>query len=313
MIDGALVVRMRKDRPLEPEPFIARTREEILSASKSKYCPVATNDALRHILKENGRFAVVGLPCHIHGIRKAEKSVKALREKIVLHIGLMCSHTVNFFGTEFLLKKLGIIREQIAEIDYRGLGWPGSMLIKLRDHSSLSIPYVGKWSAYWPVFSSFFFSPKRCTMCPDETNELADVSLGDAWLPELRHERNGVSIAVARTKNGEEILNLACSAGVIFLKPIECDRVKRSQADPLKFKKNDFRTRLAMVESAGMKIPDFKSKRNSSHGLSSFVRSLFVFFNIQASENKILQQSLIHAPFPLFRLYYGIYKFLSVI
>jgi coenzyme F420 hydrogenase subunit beta len=40
IIDGALVTRMKKDRPLEPEPFIARTREEIIEASKSKYCGV---------------------------------------------------------------------------------------------------------------------------------------------------------------------------------------------------------------------------------------------------------------------------------
>jgi coenzyme F420 hydrogenase subunit beta len=39
LIDGALVTRMKKDRPLEPEPFIARNREEIIEASKSKYCP----------------------------------------------------------------------------------------------------------------------------------------------------------------------------------------------------------------------------------------------------------------------------------
>jgi len=39
IIDGALVVRMREDQPLEPEPFIARTKEEIISTSKFKYCP----------------------------------------------------------------------------------------------------------------------------------------------------------------------------------------------------------------------------------------------------------------------------------
>ncbi|MCK4734712.1 MAG: 4Fe-4S binding protein, partial [Methanophagales archaeon] len=49
IIDGALVTRMKKDSPLEPEPFIARTREEIIEASKSKYCPVPANIALKEI------------------------------------------------------------------------------------------------------------------------------------------------------------------------------------------------------------------------------------------------------------------------
>ena len=51
LIDGALVTRMREDNPLRPEPFIARTRDEILSAAGSKYCPVATGTALKEILR----------------------------------------------------------------------------------------------------------------------------------------------------------------------------------------------------------------------------------------------------------------------
>jgi len=313
IIDGALVVRMKKSKHFETEPFIARTRKEIISASKSKYCPVATNQALRHILKEKGRFAVVGLPCHIHGIRKAEMNVRALKEKIALHIGLVCSHTVSFFGTEFLLQKLGISQEQIVGIDYRGSGRPGSMLIKLKNNSSLSFPLLGKWKAYWPIFSSFFFTPARCTMCPDQANELADVSVGDAWLPELRKERKGESIIITRMNDGEEILKQACSAGVLFLKSIECERAKRSfGADTLKFKKNDLPTRLAMINSAGMKIPDFNLKQSSSIPLTSFVRNLFVFFNVKASQNGILEKLLLFVPFQIFRLYYGVYEFLCL-
>ncbi len=60
LIDGALVTRMKKDKPLEPEPFIARTREEIIEARGSKYCPVPANVALREILEaeEGERFVV---------------------------------------------------------------------------------------------------------------------------------------------------------------------------------------------------------------------------------------------------------------
>lgn len=88
MIDGALVVGMSKDQPLIPEPFIARTKEEVISASKSKYCPVQIGAGLRYILRNDGRFAVVGLPCHIHGIRKAETVFRVLKKRIVLHVSL---------------------------------------------------------------------------------------------------------------------------------------------------------------------------------------------------------------------------------
>ncbi|MHC1595636.1 MAG: coenzyme F420 hydrogenase/dehydrogenase beta subunit N-terminal domain-containing protein [Candidatus Syntropharchaeales archaeon] len=36
LIDGALVTRMKANNPLEPEPFIARTREEIIEADEGE-------------------------------------------------------------------------------------------------------------------------------------------------------------------------------------------------------------------------------------------------------------------------------------
>jgi coenzyme F420 hydrogenase subunit beta len=313
IIDGALVTRMRGDKPLEPAPFVARTKEDVISASRSKYCPVPLNEALKYIVKEKGKFAVVGLPCHIHGIRKAEMNMKALKEKIVLHIGIMCSHTVSFSGTEFLLKKLGISGEEVSEITYRGRGWPGSMLVKLKNGSSFSIPYSGKWNAYWPIFSSFFFTPTRCLMCPDETNELADISLGDAWLPELKNDKNGQSIVMVRTKHAADILNLARDAGVVFLKPISCEKVREAQKEPLKFKKDDFEIRLALIKHYGMKTPEFNPNYNHSWSFFVFARNFFAFLNVKLSEKQVFKHLLVCVPLPLIRLYSGVYKLLCLL
>ena len=132
---------MSEVNPLEPCPFIATTKEQILAASKSKYCPVPANLALRKILesKNNDRFAVVGLPCHIHGIRKAEIVNKALREKVVLHIGIVCEGgTFNFLGTEYRLKTMGITKRDVRKIDYRGKGWPGDVPIYQLSNRKLS-------------------------------------------------------------------------------------------------------------------------------------------------------------------------------
>ena len=133
---------MKKDNPLEPEPFIARTKEEIIEASKSKYCPVPVNVAIKDILntKEGERFAIVGLPCHINGIRKAERVSEKLREKIVLHLGIFCSHSLSFQGTKFFLRRLDIKEREVVRIDYRGGGWPGKIKIELTDGRVRLIP-----------------------------------------------------------------------------------------------------------------------------------------------------------------------------
>jgi coenzyme F420 hydrogenase subunit beta len=312
IIDGAIVARMRKDQPLETEAFIARTREEVLNAAKSKYCPVAINEALKHVLKQNGRFAVVGLPCHIHGIRKAEEVYKELEKKVVLHIGLMCTHTVNFKGTEVLLEKMRIRKEQVREISYRGKGWPGEMSIKWGKHSNTSIPYMGSWNAYWSVFSFFFFTPTRCMTCPDQTNELSDISVGDAWLPELKYDRQGESIVIARTKVAAELLRCMSSAGVISISQVNTEKVKQSQSLSLKFKKDDFGARLLMLKLMGKQTPQFKPELRVSYSPISFARFLLPYLNIWSSSNKHVVRLLKQIPFSLFRLYFGIYKLLSL-
>ncbi len=146
LIDGALVTKMRADRPLEPQSFIARTREDLISAARSKYCPVPANVALNEILKAEGRFAVVGLPCHMHGIIKAEASSPKLNGKIAFHLGLMCSHSNSFLMTDFILKWLKLGREEVRKIDYRGQGWPGVMSIRASNGTQTSIPFE-KYSA----------------------------------------------------------------------------------------------------------------------------------------------------------------------
>jgi coenzyme F420 hydrogenase subunit beta len=313
LIDGALVVKMDKMNPLEPVSFIARTKEDLISASKSKYCPVSLNRGLKQILSEEGKFAVVGLPCHIHGIRKAEAALGCLKTKIVLHVGLMCSHTINFYGTDFILDLFHVRKDDVTALDYRGHGWPGALVIKHKNCSDIEIPYVGSWHSYWPVFSSFFFTPERCLSCPDQVNELADISVGDAWLPEFKHEQCGESVIVTRTSAAEDVFSLAIAKGVISVMPVSPEKIVLSQATPLQFKKTDLGGRLSFFKSLGLATPHLIPKPLSSHHPIILCRNLFATINSKLSSKKSVRKLLRYVPLPLFRLYYGFYKLLSMI
>jgi coenzyme F420 hydrogenase subunit beta len=312
IIDGAIVTRMNPNNPLESQAFIAKTKEELIDASKSKYCPVATNACLSQVLKEDGKYALVGLPCHITGARKAEATIKTLENRIVLKLGLLCSHTVDFAGINFLLKKLGINEGQVRSMTYRGKGWPGYLVIETKDNSKISIPLVGSWQAYWPLFASFFFTPMRCTMCPDQAAELADLSFGDAWLPEKRQDKKGSSIVISRTTVGQQLLKAAEKAKVITLAPLDISRVEESQHTNLRFKKDDLPYRLAFLASMGRNTPVHGELSSSAASISA-LRSMFVYSNIKAASNSRFRSILAHVPFPVIRLYYGIYKSLCKI
>jgi coenzyme F420 hydrogenase subunit beta len=313
IIDGVITTRMRKFAPLETEPFIARTKEEIIEASKSKYCPVAANVCLKEILSERGRFAAVGLPCHIHGIRKAEQENKKLKKKIVLKFGLLCSHTVDFAGTSFLVKKLGFKQGDVSSLSYRGEGWPGSMLIKTRTAVTAKLPLVGSWFAYWMIFSSFFFTPMRCTMCPDQSAELADISFGDAWLPEFKNEKRGMSIIVSRTAIGKNLINRAMAAKSIALTHVDVGKVLQSQRVNLVIKKKDLAFRLSLLKLMGKTTPKFTPLLLSQKSFFSLLRTFYMYFNIKASSRNSFQWFLTYVPLPLIRLYYGIYRAISLV
>ncbi|MGE5533871.1 MAG: Coenzyme F420 hydrogenase/dehydrogenase, beta subunit C-terminal domain, partial [Bacillota bacterium] len=207
LIDGVIVTKMNASDPLRPEPFLAKTKEEIVSASKSKYCPIPVNTMLKEILKTEGRFAVVGLPCHIHGIRKAMKVNKKLSERIVLIFGLMCSFNRNFLATEFILQRLSIKKEEIIQLDYRGKGYMGNLSVSLRNGQVFSVPYLE-----YNQWLRSFFSITRCFLCIDHTCEFADISFGDNCLPQFRKESIGSSILISRTQRGEQLLASARTA-----------------------------------------------------------------------------------------------------
>jgi len=299
IISGALVTRMSRKKPLEPEAFIAKTKKEIISASGSKYCPVAANVIIKKIRNERGKFAVVGLPCHIHGVRKAELFDTELKEKIVLHLGLFCGHTPNFLGNEFLFKRLNILKNDIAKITYRGRGWPGSMTIELRDGSRMSIPFLD----YYITLGSPFFVPMRCMLCSDQSNELADISFGDAWLPDLKNKQIGESIAVSRTEIGEEILQKAKSK-VIKIAKIDCNKVILSQRRKLYSKKKNLAARIRIWKILGKKIPIYDCRLQRPPNLS-YLDAILRYLVIYVSLKPPVRNSLIfRTPFLLPRVYY---------
>lgn len=299
IIDGALVTKMSEKNPLEPEVYLARRTKDIISASRSKYCPVSLNIALRELLNERGKFAIVGLPCHIHGVRKAEMINKKLKKKIVLHLGIFCSHTVNFLGTEFLLSKLGIKKEDVEKINYRGEGWPGMMTLSLKRGKKVSVPALS--GLFGLVHQAYFFTPTRCITCLDQTCELADISFGDAWLPEFADEKTGISIIMSRTKLGEEILRDAVSKGWIILNKTTRNKVVFSQRSALCFKKTS-KEKLLGTRLLHRSIPNYNVNLLKPSVLSNFFSAL-VCFSILVSENKILRNLLKYVPLKILGLY----------
>jgi coenzyme F420 hydrogenase subunit beta len=278
LINGAIVTRLKKDNPLQPESFIAKTSAEIIDASGSKYCPVSSNVVLKEILKEDGHFAVVGLPCHIHGIRKAEMVNDSLRRKISLHFGLFCcGHTDTFFMTEYLLRRYGIEKDNITKLEYRGGGWPGNLKFTLINGYVQSIPFKD----YIRYHNFHYFCPQRCSVCYDGTNDLADISFGDAWFPEFSNDKEGVSVVISRNEIGESLIKKSIAKRVIIMNQFPIKMIRN-----LDSKKREFQPRVWISLIIGRKYPSYNIAMPRSSFIS-FIKSLFLFSSAMFSNRHL--------------------------
>ncbi|MEM2914918.1 MAG: Coenzyme F420 hydrogenase/dehydrogenase, beta subunit C-terminal domain, partial [Candidatus Bathyarchaeia archaeon] len=182
IIDEALVVKRANKEPWAL-PAIARTPNEIIEAMGSKYTFVSFDNIVK---KLSSNSAIVGLPCQIRRYQNA-----------YFKLGLFCGLNLSPRGIDYLLKKLGVKKEEIKALDYRAP--EGGLLVELKNGSKLTYKNYS-WLAY-------FFSYSKCLYCKDNTNHYADISVGDRK-PEWCN-------VIIRTQNGEEIFMRAEKEGYI--------------------------------------------------------------------------------------------------
>ncbi len=235
-IDGALVVvDSKENEKWKAISKIARTREEILKSTKSKYSIVPTNVLLSQIKKEKGRYAVVGLPCQIQGVRKAMDLDKKLKENIVLTIGLFCHATIENEPWDYVWENIKEDKNNIKRFISRKGKHPGTPYIELKN-KELKPVYFPNQKGYRPssteMLNMFYlaYTPKRCFTCYDALAEYADIAVGDPWMKEPKgfNFKDGYSFTLARTKIGLQYLEDKNLFNHLILKEITKEQAKTS-------------------------------------------------------------------------------------
>jgi coenzyme F420 hydrogenase subunit beta len=224
-IDKAAVTRFDPDHPLRPETLITDCTEQIRQAQGSKYCPVAANTTLREVASGTARAAFVGLPCQIQGLNRLREIWPKLRTNVAFTLGLFCDRTLSYGATDVLLRRAGVRREDVAELQYRSKKWrgaPGDVRVVTRAGREVHVPREYRMGC------KVFFTPLRCRLCHDKFNALADLSLGDAWGVDVN--RQGCSVVLQRSAVGGQLLKDATHDGAIALEPVPVADVLSGQS-----------------------------------------------------------------------------------
>lgn len=295
-IDGAVVVKMDEKHPLQPKVYIARTREEILEAQQSKYLPVPTGEIIKEVMKKEGRYALVGLPCHIHGVRLAQQKMPRVRKRIVLQIGLICGFHPSFTNTTYLIRRAGVKNfDEIREIRYRDDTWPGGFNVIKKDGTNNIIHPVQEF--FW---AHAVFERGRCATCTDAVAEFADIVCGDEWRGDgLEREdyKEGWSYILTRTEYGEKVVRDLFEEDVLHVEPVKRNVVKLGMLPTINLKKKLAYAYIKLRKVLGLAVPDYHTlKPHNKLKIKHYIGAAIVMTVSSLFERDFINRLFLHVP-----------------
>jgi coenzyme F420 hydrogenase subunit beta len=250
-IQAAVVVSMKPGKPPKPEALLATTEEQIVAAQKSKYGPIPLLHVLRDVEEQGLSVAVVGLPCHLHGLHNLIDVRPSIREHVIFTVGLICDRIMTMAGRDFLIARSGLGGE-LRDLRFRDKsegGWPGSVKVVSMAGQSAVLPAGVRLSI------KDAFTPARCRLCFDKLNVFADVTVGDPWGIASADKINGESVAVVRTARGSELLKGAVDCGAVVVRPIQYEEVIEGQK--IDQRRRDWRDYREAWRRLGLELPDY--------------------------------------------------------
>jgi len=252
MVDGAIMLRQGYPKPYLATPVVARSRKEVLDASQSVYVPAPVNTILAELQHLEGRFAYVGLPDQVASIRKLQQLNYIAAKKIKYVFGLYFGTMMYFEAIRSFLRSHGVRDEkEIQKLRYREGEWPGKLHIVTKSGQVISAEKF-----YYNYLIPFYIT-QSSLLSVDFTNELADISVGDAWHPHFEKDRKGYSVVLARTLTGESFLKQVSSENVLSLDEQSTDFVQSMHGHMLDFKKRGAFLRFEKRIRAGKRVPNF--------------------------------------------------------
>lgn len=243
-VDHVISVRNGKDNFYEYA--ISKDIYQLQQSSKTKYHPVQLGDILPMIEKTPGSFAITGVACFIKSIRLAQKENVILRDKIKFCLGIICGGLKSKNYTNFLASSAGV-SDSYDHPFYR-----------VKNHSSSASDYsfqckdsgTGKISTIQmktlgDMWGTGLFKSNACDFCDDISTELADISVGDAWMEPYIKDGKGNSVVITRSSLAQKLIQNGINTNELNLDVISIDKFISSQQGSINHRQKAINFRIA--------------------------------------------------------------------
>lgn len=219
----------------------------ITKTSKTRYYPVTLEKLFLEIGNINGKVAVSGIPSFIKAIRLKQYYHPEYKDKIAFLAGIICGGLKSKFYTDYLAQKAGIQGEYVYQ-EYRvkddnshALDYSfGARELATGEFKTVKMAKVGN------TWDTSFFNAPAYDFSDDLVAELADVSLGDAWIKPYKDDGKGNNVIVTRSKLADKIVQDGLASGDLIMDLISIELFKVSQAGGFKHKQLGMKQRLEL-------------------------------------------------------------------
>ena len=255
LVDTIIHVKEAKDGSSRLFSYqVSNSVSELLDGAKSKYYPIELSAVINHVMDNPGRYAIIGLPCFIKAVRLFSEKNRLFDESIKFTIGLVCGHLKSTEFAKSISWQLGIEPDKLTQIDFRqkipgrkssdyGVEVPGEIDgHEITKHALTRNLYTTNWG-------DGLFKYPACDYCDDVLAETADITVGDAWLPEYEKDSNGTNVVIVRNQIIQDVIDR--HRDELFIEALSTDKVYQSQAGGFRHRRQGLAYRLYLKDNKG--------------------------------------------------------------
>jgi coenzyme F420-reducing hydrogenase beta subunit len=258
------------------EYSISTNTRELFEGKKSRYYPVELSKILKQIKGDNKRYAIVGIPCFIKGLRLLIEKETGF-SNIKYFIGIICGQLKSKYFADLFSMQYGIKHKNLIDIDFRVkdrnfravdylVGIEGN--IKGKSKRILTEPANRLFGTDWG-FGALKY--RACDVCDDVFNETADITFGDAWVEPYSNDWKGTNLVVLKDIFFTKILEDGVANKEIHLTKLSLEDAKKTQQSSTRHRKENLGLRLSLFNKQGLWIPSKRSNPSLDYSKRSIV------------------------------------------
>lgn len=262
LIDGVIHVKPRLREATGGALFeyvLSYTESEIAEGAHSHYHAVEMASVLQNVKNLDGRYLFIGVPCFSKSIRRLQQLDPIFSKRIPFVASLICGHMKSVNWSLSLGWGAGVSPKELAEIKFRIKGKDiasKSYFFGIRARGETDLKICEAAGIVGGKYNLGALMIPACDFCDDVVGETADITIGDAWLPEYAFDSRGKNMLIVRNKKIGNLLFDAERDGRISLTSLSEGRAVDAQAGGFRHRREGLAYRISVKRAAGEWCPE---------------------------------------------------------